>query len=217
MYEQADDKKSPLVFITSFIKEFLQWIISLLVLVLVWAISLTICLGIIGFFGEAWDLAHHSLSAQGSIVRIDHCQLSSGSNDQYPQYGGRPYVLFKAVDGNTYQGEGYGTICHRMYESTNLTVTVHYLPQNPDFFTPEAADSPLTSVFLYGIICSAWLLALTFVITPVWLWVTFSPGPKRSENERAVVSDERSTKIDNFSDPKRKEPSSGTMERTSEP
>ena len=211
MYEQADGKKSPLIFITSFVKEFLQWIISLLVLVSVWAISLVICLGIITFFGEAWDLAHHSLSARGSIVRIDHCQLSSGSNDQYPQYGGRPYVQFKDVDGKTYQGEGYGTICHPMYESTNLAVTVHYLRQNPDFFTPEAADSPLTSVFLYGIICSLWLLVLTFVITPVWLWVTFSPGPRRSANELAVVPDERPTKIDNSSAAEREESASNTM------
>src|SRR5215469_2728580 len=132
MYEKANDKKNPLVFITSFIKKFLKWIASLLVLLLVWAISLAICLGIIVFFGEAWSLAHYSLSAQGSVVRLDQCQLSSGSNNQYPEYGWRPYVQFKDVDGNTHEGEGYGSICHRAYEPINLTVTVHYLAQSPD-------------------------------------------------------------------------------------
>src|SRR5437763_5179482 len=117
MYEKANDKKTPLVFITSFTKKFLKWIISLLVLLLVWVISLAICLGIIVFFGEAWDLAHNSLSAQGSVVRIDHCQLSSGSNNQRQQYGWRLYVQFEDVNGNRHQGEGYGTVCHHIYES----------------------------------------------------------------------------------------------------
>lgn len=201
MYEKTDDKKGPLVFITSFVKKSLRWIISLLVLLLVWVISLAICLGIIVFFGEAWDLAHNGLTTQGSVVRIDSCQLSSGSNNQYQQRGWRPYVEFKDVNGNVYQGEGYGTICHHMYEPINFTVTVHYLAQDPEFFTPETADSPLISGFLYGILCSLWMLALTFIVTPVWLWVTFSPRFRRFENKVTVSSGERLTKIGNFSAP----------------
>ena len=197
MYEKTIDKKDPLAFITSFMKKFLKWIMSLLVLLLVWTISLVLCLGIIIYFGQAWDLAHNGLTAQGSIMRIDSCQLSSGSNNQPQQYGWRPYVQFKDINGNTYEGEGYGTICHHMYEPFSSTIPVHYLAQDPAFFTPEPADSPLISSFLYGIICSLWMLALTFILTPVWLWVTFSPRGKRVENK--VSSDERLTKIGNFS------------------
>jgi hypothetical protein len=82
-----------------FVKTFLKWQASLLVLFVVWVVSLSVCLGALLYFEEAWELANHSVSTQGSIVSLSRCTLVISSNNRPAVYGWQLTVQFSDANG----------------------------------------------------------------------------------------------------------------------
>jgi hypothetical protein len=80
-------------------------------------------------------------------------------------------------------------------------IQVYYLPRDPKFFSTDAPYYPLVDNILFDILASVWMGVLIFIISPVWLWLTFSSRRRKMDTLVAFLQNEHPTWVGNFSGP----------------